>query len=187
MMDACKSRIRRSGTACPSQRGAVGRAEQYQYRLQRPVGAGPCDHRSLSPGMAAGQRHQRRETAEDWARSPSDGGRDSKEAFIGQRAFGVWYRNLMLLWRKHGNPLTSYPIPEDFAAAVKASIVIVGTPDEVCEGLKREIGISGVNYMLTRFAFGDLSHEESVHSLSLFTGKSCRNSPPHRPMPEAKD
>jgi alkanesulfonate monooxygenase SsuD/methylene tetrahydromethanopterin reductase-like flavin-dependent oxidoreductase (luciferase family) len=99
-------------------------------------------------------------------------GETSKEAYeIGKRAFGVWYGNLMLLWRKHGNPLASYPIPEDFAAAVKAGIVIVGTPEEVCEGLKREIGISGVNYVLTRFAFGDLTHEESVHSLSLFTAK----------------
>ena len=37
--------------------------------------------------------------------------------------------------------------------------------------LKREIDTAGVNYVLTRFAFGDLTHEESVHSLSLFTAK----------------
>ena len=59
-------------------------------------------------------------------------GETSKEAFeIGQRAFAVWYDSLMLLWRKHGNPLMNYPIPEDFAAAVNAGIAIVGTPDEV--------------------------------------------------------
>ena len=28
-----------------------------------------------------------------------------------------------------------------------------------------------MNYVLTRFAFGDLTHDELVHSLSLFTGK----------------
>ncbi len=28
-----------------------------------------------------------------------------------------------------------------------------------------------MNYVLTRFAFGDMTHDESVHSLSLFTGK----------------
>jgi alkanesulfonate monooxygenase SsuD/methylene tetrahydromethanopterin reductase-like flavin-dependent oxidoreductase (luciferase family) len=99
-------------------------------------------------------------------------GETSKEAFeIGQRAFRVWYRNLMHLWRVHGNPLTNYPIPEDFATAVKAGVAIVGTPDEVTDALKREIDSAGVNYMLTRFAFGDLTHDESVHSLSLFTGK----------------
>jgi hypothetical protein len=54
---------------------------------------------------------------------------------------------------------------------VNAGIVIVGTPDAVSEGLKREIGVAGVNYVLTRFAFGDLTHDEAVHSLSLFTAK----------------
>jgi alkanesulfonate monooxygenase SsuD/methylene tetrahydromethanopterin reductase-like flavin-dependent oxidoreductase (luciferase family) len=99
-------------------------------------------------------------------------GETSKEAFdIGKRAFGVWYTSLMHLWRVHDNPLKNYPIPEDFAAAVEAGIAIVGTPEEVCERLKREIDVSGVNYVLTRFAFGDLTHEESVHSLALFTAK----------------
>jgi alkanesulfonate monooxygenase SsuD/methylene tetrahydromethanopterin reductase-like flavin-dependent oxidoreductase (luciferase family) len=99
-------------------------------------------------------------------------GETAREAFeIGKRGFGVWYRSLMHLWRRHNHPLTTYPIPEDFATAVNAGMVIVGTPDEVCEGLKREIAIAGVNYVLTRFAFGDLTHEESVHSLSLFTAR----------------
>jgi alkanesulfonate monooxygenase SsuD/methylene tetrahydromethanopterin reductase-like flavin-dependent oxidoreductase (luciferase family) len=99
-------------------------------------------------------------------------GETSKEAFeIGQRGFAVWSHNLMLLWRRHGNPLTNYPIPEDFTAAVNAGIAIVGTPDEVSDRLKREISTAGVNYLLTRFAFGDLTHEESVHSLALFTAK----------------
>ena len=99
-------------------------------------------------------------------------GETSKEAFeIGQRAFGVWYTSLMHLWRMHGNPLTNYPIPEDFTVAVNAGIAIVGTPEEVCDRLRREIDTAGVNYVLTRFAFGDLTHEESVHSLSLFTAK----------------
>ena len=99
-------------------------------------------------------------------------GETAKEAYeIGRRAFGVWYESLMYLWRAHGNPLTSYPIPEDFAQAVKAGVVIVGTPDEVTDGLKREIAVSGVNYVLTRFAYGDLSHAESVHALELFVAK----------------
>jgi alkanesulfonate monooxygenase SsuD/methylene tetrahydromethanopterin reductase-like flavin-dependent oxidoreductase (luciferase family) len=96
-------------------------------------------------------------------------GETTREAFeIGQRAFGVWYTSLMHLWRMHGNPLTNYPIPEDFTAAVNAGIAIVGTPEEVCERLKREIDIAGVNYVLTRFAFGNLSFEEELRSATLF-------------------
>jgi alkanesulfonate monooxygenase SsuD/methylene tetrahydromethanopterin reductase-like flavin-dependent oxidoreductase (luciferase family) len=95
-----------------------------------------------------------------------------KEAFdTGQHGFRVWYNSLQHLWRAHGNPLKSYPIPEDFATAVDAGIVLVGTPDDVAEKLKREIDIAGVNYVLTRFAFGDLSYEESLRSLTLFAEK----------------
>ncbi len=93
-----------------------------------------------------------------------------QEAFdIGQRAFACWYGSLQHLWRAHGNPMKSYPIPEDFATAVKAGIVLVGTADDVAEGLQREIDISGANYVLTRFAFGDLSYEESLRSLMSFS------------------
>lgn len=49
-----------------------------------------------------------------------------------------------------------------------AKMVITGTPDEVTEKLAREIEISGANYVLTRFAFGDLTYAESLASLNLF-------------------
>ncbi len=92
-----------------------------------------------------------------------------KEAYqIGERGFNCWYNSLQHLWRANGNPMKSYPIPEDFSAAVDRGIVLVGTADEVAEKLQQEIDISGVNYVLTRFAFGDLSYQESLHSLTLF-------------------
>jgi alkanesulfonate monooxygenase SsuD/methylene tetrahydromethanopterin reductase-like flavin-dependent oxidoreductase (luciferase family) len=92
-----------------------------------------------------------------------------REAFdIGKRAFKVWYDHLQHLWRAHGKPLTRYPIPEDFQTAVDAGIVIVGTPGDVIRGLEREIESAGVNYVLTRYAYGDLSFAESSRSLDLF-------------------
>jgi hypothetical protein len=39
----------------------------------------------------------------------------------------------------------------------------------VAQGLQREIDTAGVNYVLTRFAFGNLSYEESLRSLTLFS------------------
>jgi alkanesulfonate monooxygenase SsuD/methylene tetrahydromethanopterin reductase-like flavin-dependent oxidoreductase (luciferase family) len=97
-------------------------------------------------------------------------GETQKEAFdLGKRAFKVWYDNLQHLWRAHGKPLTRYPIPEDFQAAVDAGIIIVGTPGDVIAGLEREIEVSGANYVLTRFAYGDMVFDESIRSLELFT------------------
>jgi alkanesulfonate monooxygenase SsuD/methylene tetrahydromethanopterin reductase-like flavin-dependent oxidoreductase (luciferase family) len=52
---------------------------------------------------------------------------------------------------------------------VDAGLLLVGTPDEVAQGLQREIDTAGVNYVLTRFAFGHLSYEESLRSLTLFS------------------
>ncbi len=93
-----------------------------------------------------------------------------KEALeIGRRGFDSWYKNLQHLWVLHGSPMTRYPIPSDFDAAVERGIVMVGTPDEVRQNLQNEIDIAGVNYVLTRFAYGDLSFEESLRSLNLFT------------------
>jgi alkanesulfonate monooxygenase SsuD/methylene tetrahydromethanopterin reductase-like flavin-dependent oxidoreductase (luciferase family) len=86
----------------------------------------------------------------------------------GKRGFDRWYASLQHLWRVHGNPMTHYPVPEDFFAAREAGFLLVGTSDDVAEGLRREIEISGVNYVLTRFAFGNLSFEEEQRSATLF-------------------
>src|ERR1700760_4395424 len=86
----------------------------------------------------------------------------------GKRGFDRWYASLQHLWRVHGNPMTHYPVPEDFSAACEAGFLLVGTSDEVAEGLRREIEISGVNYVLTRFAFGNLTFEEELRSATLF-------------------
>lgn len=87
---------------------------------------------------------------------------------LGKKGFDKWYQSLQHLWRVNGNPMTKYAIPEDYDAAVKGGIVLVGTSSQVHEQLEREIEITGVNYILTRFAFGDLSLEESRFSLESF-------------------
>jgi alkanesulfonate monooxygenase SsuD/methylene tetrahydromethanopterin reductase-like flavin-dependent oxidoreductase (luciferase family) len=92
-----------------------------------------------------------------------------KEAYdIGKRGFDHWYDSLQHLWRLHDNPMKNYSIPADYAAAVEGGMVLVGTPQDVADQLRREIEISGVNYILTRFAFGNITYDESLRSLTLF-------------------
>ena len=86
----------------------------------------------------------------------------------GQRGFDRWYASLQHLWRAHGNPMTHYPIPEDFHAAVEMGVVQAGTPAQVAEGIAREVEVSGANYVLARLAFGDLTYEEALRSATLF-------------------
>ncbi len=85
-----------------------------------------------------------------------------------KRGFDRWYASLQHLWRRHGTPLTHYPIPEDFHAAVKMGAIHAGTPDQVAEGLAHELEVSGATYLLARLAFGDLAFEESLRSAELF-------------------
>lgn len=98
---------------------------------------------------------------------------ETREAALacGKRGFDRWYASLQHLWRVHGNPMTHYPVPEDFFAAVDAGFLLVGTADEVAEALRREIDTAGVNYVLTRFAFGNLSFEEELRSATLFAAE----------------
>ena len=95
---------------------------------------------------------------------------ETREAALscGKRGFDRWYASLQHLWRVHGNPMKHYPVPEDFTEAVAAGFLLVGTADQVAEGLQREIETAGVNYVLTRFAFGNLSLEEAMRSATLF-------------------
>jgi alkanesulfonate monooxygenase SsuD/methylene tetrahydromethanopterin reductase-like flavin-dependent oxidoreductase (luciferase family) len=95
---------------------------------------------------------------------------ETREAALscGKRGFDRWYASLQHLWRVHGNPMTHYPVPEDFTQAVAAGFLLVGTADQVAEGLQREIETAGVNYVLTRFAFGNLSLDEAMRSATLF-------------------
>lgn len=86
----------------------------------------------------------------------------------GKRGYDRWYASLQHLWRLHGNPMKHYPLPEDFQAGVDTNLLLVGTPDEVADNLQREIDAAGVNYVLCRFAFGDLAYEESLRSATLF-------------------
>jgi alkanesulfonate monooxygenase SsuD/methylene tetrahydromethanopterin reductase-like flavin-dependent oxidoreductase (luciferase family) len=95
---------------------------------------------------------------------------ETREAALscGKRGFDRWYASLQHLWRVHGNPMTHYPAPEDFTQAVAAGFLLVGTADQVADGLQREIETAGVNYVLTRFAFGNLSLDEAMRSATLF-------------------
>jgi hypothetical protein len=45
---------------------------------------------------------------------------------------------------------------------------VAGTIDKVTDYLKRTIADAGINYLLCRFAFGDVTHDEALQSTRLF-------------------
>jgi len=93
---------------------------------------------------------------------------DAQAQAIARRAYARWWASFMFLWKKHNSQPTFSAFPEDFDEAFKAGLLAVGSPSTVRELLASEISQSGVNYLLCRFAFGDLTFAESQQSIDLF-------------------
>jgi alkanesulfonate monooxygenase SsuD/methylene tetrahydromethanopterin reductase-like flavin-dependent oxidoreductase (luciferase family) len=87
----------------------------------------------------------------------------------GRRAYQRWYASFMKLWWKHGGRPPNALYPDSFDELIEIGLGVAGTPDAVGETLARHVAQSGITYLCCRFAFGDLSLEESMRSLELFT------------------
>jgi alkanesulfonate monooxygenase SsuD/methylene tetrahydromethanopterin reductase-like flavin-dependent oxidoreductase (luciferase family) len=96
------------------------------------------------------------------------GDTDKEAQSAAKRAFLLWYDALIHLWRAHGVGLPRQLIPEKFEDALAQGYIIAGSASTVRERMKHDNDIAGINYCLCRLAFGDLSFEESKHSLELF-------------------
>jgi alkanesulfonate monooxygenase SsuD/methylene tetrahydromethanopterin reductase-like flavin-dependent oxidoreductase (luciferase family) len=96
---------------------------------------------------------------------------DGKAMDIARRAYARWWASFMFLWKKHNSAPQFAAFPEDFDAVHKAGLAAVGSPSTVRTLLASEINQSGVNYLLCRFAFGDLTLQESRRSVDLFAAE----------------
>jgi alkanesulfonate monooxygenase SsuD/methylene tetrahydromethanopterin reductase-like flavin-dependent oxidoreductase (luciferase family) len=89
---------------------------------------------------------------------------------IADRAYKVWRQSFYYLWDKRGglpgNLAAIYP--DTFAEAQQRGYAVAGTPEVVREVLQAQLTEAGSNYLVCRFAFGDLSLSESLNSLDLF-------------------
>lgn len=88
---------------------------------------------------------------------------------IARRGYDKWRTSFLKLWKQHGQmPVMHAVFPERFEDAEKEGRAVAGTADKVTEFLLREVKAGGLNYLLCRFAFGDITGAESLHSLDLF-------------------
>ena len=93
---------------------------------------------------------------------------DAEAMRLARRAYARWWESFNYLWalRNQKPPFTTYTA--DFDAVLKNGQAIVGSPDTVRETIAAQVSEAGLNYMLLRFAFGDLTLEESTRSITLF-------------------
>jgi alkanesulfonate monooxygenase SsuD/methylene tetrahydromethanopterin reductase-like flavin-dependent oxidoreductase (luciferase family) len=88
---------------------------------------------------------------------------------IANRAFPRWRSSFRWLFARHGaEPRIAglYPLTFDEMMAIDNGVA--GSPATVRDFLAAEIEASGCNYLLSWFAFGDMTREESLRSIELF-------------------
>jgi len=93
---------------------------------------------------------------------------EEKALEIGRRAYRRWWQSFMHLWLKHNTAPNNVNYPPEIDGQIADGRAIVTTPAKATELLRAQLAESGSNYLVCRFAFGDLSLAESTRSLDLF-------------------
>jgi len=93
---------------------------------------------------------------------------DREAMALGRRAWPVFYKSFMKLWKLHGTQPRYARIPEDFDTMVQNGGAIAGSPATVRDQVRSMVQAAGANYFISQFSFGDLGHEEVLHSAGIF-------------------
>jgi alkanesulfonate monooxygenase SsuD/methylene tetrahydromethanopterin reductase-like flavin-dependent oxidoreductase (luciferase family) len=96
---------------------------------------------------------------------------DAEAGAIARRAFRTYRSSFVSLWERRKDPLAAVLMPDDYAAVEQHGEALAGSPATVRRVLTEQLDTAGVNYLVCRFAFGDLSTEESLRSLQLFVAE----------------
>ncbi len=90
-----------------------------------------------------------------------------KEALeIARLGYDKWRESFLKLWLAHDMmPSPAAVFPERYEDAEAQGRAVAGTPDKVATFLQRTIDEAGLNYLLCRFAFGDMTGRRiaSIH------------------------
>jgi alkanesulfonate monooxygenase SsuD/methylene tetrahydromethanopterin reductase-like flavin-dependent oxidoreductase (luciferase family) len=95
---------------------------------------------------------------------------DEAARAIARRAYPRWRDSFRWLFARHGaEPRIAGLYPPSFDELMAIDNGIAGSPDTVRKFMAAEIEASGCNYLLSWFAFGDMTLAESLRSLDLFS------------------
>ena len=94
-------------------------------------------------------------------------GKTDQEAKDAARAaYRQWYDNLLYLWRINDIKIP-LNFPDNADDAMKAGLCLAGSSETVRSQMSDEIEASGINYLVCRLAFGNLTLEQSLQSVAL--------------------
>ncbi len=93
---------------------------------------------------------------------------DGNALTIARRAYLRWRSSFVYLSAMHGALPDSPLNVESFDQLIRQGQAIAGSVDTVCAFLRKQMEISGANYLVGQFCFGDLSLDDMLRSVELF-------------------
>jgi alkanesulfonate monooxygenase SsuD/methylene tetrahydromethanopterin reductase-like flavin-dependent oxidoreductase (luciferase family) len=93
---------------------------------------------------------------------------DQEALKAARRAYPIWRRSFYHLFKLYGGG-PAHDRPQDFDGIIRTGQGIAGSPETVRSFLQSQLEESAANYLVGQFAFGDLSLDESLRSLQLFS------------------
>jgi alkanesulfonate monooxygenase SsuD/methylene tetrahydromethanopterin reductase-like flavin-dependent oxidoreductase (luciferase family) len=98
---------------------------------------------------------------------------DAQALAVAQRAYPRWHASFTHLRRKH-NRINAHPRPPTFDELAHVGQGVAGAPATVAALLRRQIEVTGSNYLVGQLVFGDLSLAEALRSIELFASRVMR-------------
>src|SRR2546429_3034593 len=87
---------------------------------------------------------------------------------VARRAYAKWHASFVYLSQLMGWK-HRHPRPAEFDAIAADGRAVAGTPEAVAGGVRSQMPPTGANYFVGQFAFGDLTQEETLRSVALFS------------------
>ena len=87
---------------------------------------------------------------------------------VARRAYCRWHENFTYLSSRMGFA-HRHSRPPEFDAIAEDGRAFAGTPEDAAEYVQAQLAESGANYFVGQFAFGNLTLEETLRSIALFS------------------
>ena len=82
----------------------------------------------------------------------------------------MWQASFIHLFKVYDR-MPMHPRPAEFSAIMADGRGLCGSPATVTEIIRKQMAEAGADYFVGQFAFGDLTLEETRHSIELFAGE----------------
>ena len=87
------------------------------------------------------------------------------------QAFPAYHRNLVTLFERYDIPFTDPSLGGNTDLALKLGVLIAAAPENAVEQIELLVAETGLEYLTLSFAWGNLTHKETMDSLRLFVNE----------------